>query len=42
MTLENEVVISEVFFENSSEGFQEIPHIPVPIACHWNYNSSFP
>jgi hypothetical protein len=42
MKLENELVISEIVFAKSSQGFQEIPHIPVGIACHWNYNSSFP
>jgi hypothetical protein len=47
MKLENEVVISEIVFgmipriSKNPEGFPKIPHIPVPITCHRNYNSSF-
>jgi hypothetical protein len=37
---ENEIVISEIIFGMVHgwpyEGFQKIPHIPIPITHHWN------
>jgi hypothetical protein len=38
--LENEIVFFKIVFGMVHgwpyEGFQKIPHIPIPITCHWN------
>ncbi len=39
--LQNEVVISEIVFGmvhgRPYKGFETIPHVPIPITCHWSY-----